>query len=143
MKKILKTIWIPVVLILIIIAIPFIRSNKAMKEYYEGPEALEWLKKNKNPYPFASNHFASPQAAIDFVEKLYSEGAEIVKIPEKCIQTEGEEGGPYADSLIVKLPIDKDKRKNILNLCNNELDPEFQGNLEKDIRDNMIFLWWD
>lgn len=70
-------------------------------------------------------------------------------ISNECIYAEPErikaEGGPYADGMVVKLPKDTEKRKNILDLCNSELDPEFKGksNLEKDVKGNMIFLWWD
>ena len=73
------------------------------------------------------------QEKKEYFEKIYSEGAESVTISSECIHAEPErikeEGGPYADGIVVKLPEDTAKRKNILNLCNDELDPEFKGNL--------------
>ncbi len=143
----IKYILIAVIVIAVVFVMGAIRSNLQLRKNYRGLEALQWLKGNRNPYALASNHFVTNKAAIDFVEKMYSEGVEFVKIAERCIRddlkTIKEEGGPYADGLIVKLSSDMVKRKNVLTLCKNELDPEFKDSLEKDIRFDMIFLWWD
>jgi hypothetical protein len=145
MKKFMHLLWLPIIIIAIIIAMPFFKSNEEIKKHYAGPEALQWLKNNKNPYAFASNHFQPTQAAIIFVEKLYSAGAEAVIISNECIYSEPDrikgEGGPYADGMVVKLPKDKTKRNKILNLCNDEVDPEFKGEVDKNIKNDMIFLW--
>jgi hypothetical protein len=113
MKKIMQLLWLPVIIIAVIIAMPFFRSHKEMEKHYAGPEALQWLKNNKNPYAFASNHFGHTQSAIVFVEKLYSAGTQTVMISNECIFNEPdrikEEGGPYADGMVVKLPKDKAK----------------------------------
>jgi len=147
MIKIMKIIWLPVIIILIFIAIPFIKSDKEIEKHYEGPEALQWLKNNENPYAFASNRFESTEGAIKFVEKLYIEGSEWVKISQECIrddeQTIKEEGGPAADGLVVKLPKDKTKRKAVFDICAQEMIREGFEISEKDIQNNMIFLWWD
>lgn len=45
MKKTMHNLWLPIVIIIVLIAIPFIKSEKSIKKYYEGPEALKWLKK--------------------------------------------------------------------------------------------------
>ncbi len=143
----MSVIWIPILIIAVIIAIPFIKSQKEMKKYYEGPEALEWLKNNKNPFALASNNFASTADAIDFVEELYDAGAELVIISQKNIRDDDtiikEEGGPYSDAMVVKLSADMLKRKKILNVCAERADPDYGTNLDNEVKDNMLFLWWD
>ena len=108
---------------------------------------MQWLKSNKNPYAFASNRFESTEGAIKFVEELYAEGATWVKISQECIredeQTIKEEGGPAADGLIVKLPKDKIKRKAIFDICTREMINEGFEISERDVKNGMIFLWWD
>ncbi|MGA1870945.1 MAG: hypothetical protein ACMUJM_20605 [bacterium] len=143
----IKFLSIAIFIIALVLIISIVRSNIQLKKHYDGPEAIQWLKNNKNPYALASNHFTSTKAAITFVEKLYSEGAEFIKIAKDCIkadtQTVKEEGGPYADGLVVKLPSDKAKRKVVISICRDELDPEFKDSIEKDVRFDMIYLWWD
>ena len=147
MINFLNVIWITIVVIAVIVAIPFIRRSNEMSKYYEGPEALAWLKTNQNPYALGSNHFKSTTEAISFVEKLYNAGAESVLISQKTIRVDEttlrEEGGPYSDAIVVKLPSDKLKRGNILNICAERADPDYGNNIEREIRNNMLFLWWD
>jgi hypothetical protein len=49
-------------------------------ELRQGPEALEWLRKNKNISALASNRFGPTEEAVKFVEELYALGAEKVII---------------------------------------------------------------
>ncbi|WP_088010849.1 hypothetical protein [Gottfriedia acidiceleris] len=86
-------------------------------------EALEWLRRNNNPSAFATNRFGETINAISFVEKLYELGA--VKVNVVGILDEKErfknEGGPYAQSLIVELPEDNVKRNKIMKFYKKEM----------------------
>lgn len=93
-------------------------------------EALEWLKSNNNPSAFATNRFGETINAINFVEKLYELGAgkvSVVSIIDEKERNE-EEGGPYAESLLVELPEDDVKRNDIIKFYEKEM--EEQGILE-------------
>ena len=73
-----------------------------------GPryEALAWLESNPNPYALAGNRFTSTEDALIFVERLYEYGAVevlVTGIYDEDWRIEAE-GGPYADTLIVRLP---------------------------------------
>ena len=134
-------------IIFITILLTFINCgerNKHMQDNYDGPEALHWLEQNKNVYALASNHFESTIKVIEFVKLLYSKGAKEVRISKESIRddekTISNEGGPYADAIVVVLPLEKDKAKDILELCQKESDPGYD---KPEIKDNMIFLWWD
>ena len=119
-------------------------KNQSMNNIYDGPEALKWLKENKNQFAFASNHFNSTNEAIEFVNLLYSSGAKEVKISGETIRDDKNtitmEGGPYADGLVVILPSDKSTANMILEICRKESDPGYD---KPQIENNMIFLWWD
>ncbi len=107
----------------------------------DGPEALEWLRNNKNESALASNRFRETPNAIRFVEELYAAGAEKVVVPEDSIRDE-EEDGPYADALVVTMPADPAKRKQVFDICAKELKRE--GINPKTVKnDDVIYLWWD
>lgn len=110
-------------------------------------EALEWLKNNKNISVFASNRFGETENAIEFVKRLYEAGAVKVRVIGVWDDTERikEEGGPYAETLIVQLPEDEDKRSKIFDIYSNEIQEyslnegeEFDGG-DKEI----LVFWWD
>jgi hypothetical protein len=106
---------------------------------YEGPEARRWLRSNRNPTPLAANHFASAEAARQFVDELYAGGARKVIVPGNSIQ-DADDDGPYADSLVVFLPADAKARAAVCQCCQRELDEAESF----DVNDqNPIFLWWD
>ncbi|MCK4905095.1 hypothetical protein KAS42_02460 [bacterium] len=115
-----------------------------MDKIYNGPEALEWFKKNDNPSALASNHFGPTEKAVAFVEKLYEAGVQEVRISQECIrddeETIKEEGGPYADGIIVVLPFDANKKQAVVDMCAKESDSTYS---KPEIKNNMIFLWWD
>ncbi|MEH7400785.1 hypothetical protein V7148_07350 [Gottfriedia acidiceleris] len=99
-------------------------------------EALEWLKSNNNPPALATNRFGETIYAINFVEKLYELGAgkvSVVGIIDEKERIE-DEGGPYAESLIVELPEDDVKRNDIIRFYEKEMEEqgidEGEGTLE-------------
>lgn len=107
-------------------------------------EARQWLADNAGPSPLASNRFGEKENAIAFVEQLYQAGARAVYVVNimNDPQTIRDEGGPYADSLVVMLPEDKDKREKLFELIGAEsrregFDPD------KDHGQKELFLWWD
>lgn len=111
-----------------------------------GPkyEAKTWLEANPHPYALAGNRFASTKEAIAFVELLYEHGA--VEVLVTGIYDEDwrieSEGGPYADTLIIRLPSDPSLREGIFDLVNEEARKEgFVA--ERDIGQEELLLWWD
>jgi hypothetical protein len=112
-------------------------------------EASEWLANNLNPYPLASNRFGSREAAQQFVESLYEAGAKAVYItfihnePRRVEQ----EGGPYAESLLVKLPHEPKARTKILTMAEEEMRHEgfLEDEEQLEIRgdEESISFWWD
>jgi hypothetical protein len=115
------------------------RFHRPAPDFYSGPEARRWLRRNGNPAPLGANHFPGATAARSFVEELYAAGATRVMVPEDHIQKD-DDGGPYADALVVFLPAAADARETVCQRCQRELDdPE-----PFDVNDlNPIFLWWD
>lgn len=111
-------------------------------------EAINFIKNNKNKYCFASNHFDDKNDALKFVNKLYSAGAEEVRV-DGILNEQWrikEEKGAYADTLIIKMPREKEKIINImaeiLIVRPDEVDdlnhPKTDWNKAEYIR-----LWWD
>lgn len=119
------------------------------ESFQNPPEAREWLAKNSNLSPLASNRFGSREVAQQFVESLYVAGATLVHVT--MIHDEPwrieQEGGPYAESLLVKLPDETKARAKILAIAEEEMRNE--GFLEDDegledkVREESISLWWD
>jgi len=107
-------------------------------------EALEWLNGNSNPSPLASNRFGEKENAVEFVEKLYAAGASAVYVvnPDRSETVLQDEGGPYADSLVVLLPDEKARRKELFDIYNTESSREgFDG--IGDMGQKELFFWWD
>lgn len=116
------------------------KPNPKEKASYDGPEALQWLRQNKNESALASNRFLGTENAVRFVQQLYDAGAAGVIIPNDCIEQEPD--GPYADALAVKLPADAEKRKRVWEICAKEIKREGFSPKEQAGEDE-IFLWWD
>lgn len=115
-------------------------SVQVADEYAQGPEALEWLRGNASESGLASNRFRTTAAASRFVTSLYDAGADKVMVPHGVIRSDGSE--MYADGLVVLLPTDETKRKNVLQLCAPELTG--QGGDIHEVGDSpYVFLWWD
>lgn len=117
-----------------------------MDDISRGPEALEWLRLNKNESALASNRFGPTSEAIRFVENLYTLGAERVIIYQDTIRNDdftiNEEGDPYADALTVILPSEPEKREKVWRICADEISGEgFDPSEGKG--DDAILLWWD
>lgn len=125
------------------------KSVKNISSLDEKYEAIFWLTNNSNPTPLATNRFGPTSEAIKFVKELYSLGAEKVYIKKESILDEEsrikKEGGPYADTLTVILPKEKEKRKKLLSIYKRELENE--GLLEsQEVKDNgmrALEFWWD
>jgi hypothetical protein len=111
-----------------------------------GPEALGWLRENRNESALASNRFGETDRAVRFVEELYASGARLVIVPDEAINSDDDtmrfEGGPYADALLVNLPEDEVKRKAVIAICQRELKRE-GFKLEEGMSNDQIYLWWD
>ena len=96
-----------------------------MQPRYDGPEALDWLRRSRSRSALATNRFRATADAIAFVQLLYSAGAERVILPSLFIQddpeTIREEGGPRASALVVYLPTDPMAWEPLVWLCGWEL----------------------
>lgn len=109
----------------------------------DAPEALAWLKSNRNKSALASNRFGPTEEAVAFVRRLYELGARRVVIPPDILRDEPDrirtEGGPYADALVVFLPSDGASREGLTAFCRT------QARADEAIitGDDAILLWWD
>ncbi len=120
-----------------------------IESFQSPPEAREWLASNANPHPLASNRFGGREEAQQFVESLYAAGATIVHIT--MIHDEPwrieQEGGPYAESLLMKLPNQAAARDRILAIAEEEMRNEGfledDEHLEDKVSEDSISLWWD
>jgi hypothetical protein len=112
----------------------------------DGPEALEWLKVNKNESALASNRFLETPNSVKFVKALYAAGAVKVIVPKDTIRDDADtvsfEGGPYADALVVTIPTEPSKRQAVVDLCRAELKREGFDSEEVETAPQ-IYLWWD
>ena len=107
-------------------------------------EARSWLRENAHISALAGNRFSSKKEAIDFVESLYSAGATTVYVTNIFDEDWRlkEEGGPYADTIIVELPSDLVKRASLIKIMNEEIENEgFEP--VSDTGQKEITLWWD
>ncbi len=113
---------------------------------YDGPEALEWLRSSRNKSALAGNRFGPTSEAIKFVERLYALGARKIVIPRNCILAEPDrirnDGGPYADTLVVVMPDDRSKRRGLWEVCAEEITAE-GFDPDKSAGRPAVFLWWD
>ena len=114
---------------------------------FDGPEALSWLKNNRNESALASNRFGPTENAVRFVQGLYNAGALRVVVPQANI-TEDEdtlkwEGGPYADAVVVELPKNLSHREKVWSLCAREFRREGFDPADGADDDGKVYLWWD
>ncbi len=121
-------------------------TKAVMGELDLGPtfEAREWLKANPNRFAFAGNRFESSEEALAFVESLYSAGAMQVLVS-GILDEEWrikQEGGPYADTLIVSLPSDPRQRAALFRIAAQEAEHE-DFDPEVDRGQSQLVLWWD
>jgi hypothetical protein len=123
------------------------KAEGQLQVQLDGPEALAWLKGNKNESALASNRFLGTENAVKFVKALYAAGATKVVVPKDAINSEEDtvsfEGGPYADALVVTLPTDDaDAREAVVQMCRVELRREGFDSPEV-ASSPSIYLWWD
>ena len=114
--------------------------------YSKFYEALDWLQSNKNPHAFTSNRFESTEEAIKFVKRLYAAGAVKVFVTDVMEDPDivKEEGGPYADTLLVEMPDDKGKRQKLLDIYNEESEETDMNYGEPaSIEYDMLYFWWE
>jgi len=114
-------------------------TRRPPPEDYDGPEALGWLRSNRNEAALAVNHFGTTEAARRFVEELYAAGAPRVIIAENSIQ-EDDDLGPYADAIVVFLPESRPACEVLCRRCERELDEPAAIDADDP---NPVFLWWD
>jgi hypothetical protein len=112
----------------------------------QGPryEARAWLAANANPYPFAGNRFESKAAAAAFVDSLYALGADTVYVlnVEQDSARLRDEGGPYADALLVRLPGERAVRDRLFAVYAREAELEgFEP--DPDRAQQYLYFWWD
>jgi len=113
---------------------------------FSRPEALSWLKTNKNPNPFATNRFQTAAEAIEAVKRLYAAGAIEVHVGPTLDDSDRieEEGGPYADGLNVVFPTENVNQ--IMSVVES-LKPDLGGEMKDIIKDEgrywRVMLWWD
>jgi len=112
----------------------------------QGPryEARAWLQANANPSPFASNRFDTKEAAVAFVEALYASGADTVYVlnVQQDSAWVAQEGGPYADALLLKLPRDRAARARLYAI--NAVESRREGfDPEPDRGRRYLYFWWD
>jgi len=107
-------------------------------------EAKDWLNENKNAFPLASNRFNSKEDALKFVDNLYKNGAQGVYVINvyQDSRTIKDENGPYADTLVVKLPPDKDNRKKLFDIYTDETKREGFDTVS-DFGQSELLFWWD
>lgn len=104
-------------------------------------EARDWLKNNPFATVLGGNRFKDTTEALKFVNKLYEAGALKVQIGDVFDDGSGRQS---SDSLIVKLPLDSNKRKELLKIYNYEIkvyDPSERGEADQG-QDKLVF-WWD
>jgi hypothetical protein len=89
----------------------------------------------------AANKFQTTARALAFVYELYEMGAEEVVIDNISDEIRPEEGGPYADSLIVHLPDDPRPLWELIERCERETEGEADGTCDE--RGDSLYLWWD
>lgn len=112
----------------------------------QGPryEARAWLASTANPFPFASNRFASKLDAAAFIDSLYAAGADTVFV----LNVQGDsawiaqEGGPYADALLVRLPTSTDARARLFEIGAREARRE-GFDPDRDSGQRYLYFWWD
>lgn len=108
-------------------------------------DALTWFEGNQNPSAFATNRFQETEKALAFVHRLYEMGAEqvlVTGIYDEAWRTQ-QEGGPYADTLVVLMPDDPVKRQALLDLCAEETEGEDPEEIKQDNGQQSITFWWD
>jgi len=112
-------------------------EEKNLRRLAERPEARAWLRGEGALAGLAGNRFASTDAGLAYVDRLYSAGAERVVVGEIA----SNDPGPYVDSLIVRLPQDPCLRHAIFEI--QFAEGTSSGLPACDIGQQTMFFWWD
>jgi len=134
-------------LILAPLALPLLGCRSELDLYKaQGPryEARSWLRANPNPHLFASNRFESKAASVAFVDSLYHLGADTVYVLNVFQEPDRiqEEGGPYADALLLRLPSERTVRDRLFAMQAREARAEgFDPDPDRGQR--YLYFWWD
>jgi hypothetical protein len=114
---------------------------------FDGPEALSWLKDNRNESALASNRFGPTENALRFVQGLYNAGALRVVVPRANITDDEDtlkiDGGPYSDAIVVELPKDSARREKVWAMCAREIRREGFDPADGADDEGKVYLWWD
>jgi hypothetical protein len=120
--------------------------EKAEAKRRDRPDELEvraWLALTDERVPLALNHFNSRSEMDAFVNGLYSLGA--LQVTACNISYEEEDARKsHSDSLMVTLPSEKERRDQIIELCNRHCsEGSSDGTPFKDEGQATLSLWWD
>lgn len=107
----------------------------------QNPEARAWLTSNANRSAFATNKFHETARAVAFVDELYVAGATEVLIDNIFEEHRAHEGGPYADSLIIRFGGDSLASHRLLEICEHAIEGEADGRVDHEPEE--IRIWWD
>ena len=113
--------------------------------YETVADAAAWLRANWGDSAFASNRFGATENALEFVNQLHAAGATHVHIDNEMLLKE-HDWTPYADTLLVGLPEDGEKRSALFDLMRDVGRPDEDGNDDHLLIDSgqpEARLWWD
>lgn len=121
-----------------------VRKREVKNSKHDPVEGIKFLENNKNLSPLAGNKFQNKENALAFVKKLYELGATKVLVDGILAEPERirKEGGPYADTLLVTLPTELDKRAQLFRFIEENQDPDYAEKIE-DTGQTTETLWWD
>ena len=121
-------------------------GNELARYEGQGPrhEARVWLAGTANPFPLASNRFDTKAAAAAFIDSLYAAGADTVWVLNVAQDSAlvADEGGPYADALLVRLPSDRAARSRLFAFGAREARHE-GFDPDRDSGQRYLYFWWD
>lgn len=117
------------------------RDDRRFQLLSDNPEARHWLLTNRNTSAFATNKFQGTANAIAFVDRLYAAGAIDVLIDNILDEHAAQEGGAYADTLIIHFAADTPSHERLLTICEHAIEGEADGRVDDAAGE--IRIWWD
>ena len=107
-------------------------------------EAAAWLRANWSDSAFATNRFGATENALAFVNQLHEAGATHVHIDNEMLLP-NHDWTPYADTLLVGMPEDPQKRRALFELIEHTGRPDDDGDEQPliDCGQREVRLWWD
>jgi len=92
-------------------------------------EARDWIKRAAGSVQFAPARFESPEAALDFVYKIYRAGAVEISVVD---------GGIGLD---IVLPTDAELRSHVIEVCNLERERTGAATLADSGQGSVVLTW--